>query len=114
MNINFSKQMLSSLLRTLRSWSNENIEGEEGEESSVEGGEIALRTSSISLKKKKKRGGYFIRNLTGFNVYWAAHKDLDSEEKKEEEQEGERVEVRVLPDNAQQPLGFFYDLFLYY
>jgi hypothetical protein len=85
LNVNFSKQMLSTLLRTLRTWTAE-----------IEQDEADSAIQKISSRKKASDQSYYIRNLTGFNVYWTAFKEgqVDSE-----------PNIHVMADNVQQPLG---------
>lgn len=82
LNLNFSKQMLSTLLRTVKTWTAE-IEEDEA-------------IQNTRPRKKRSEHSYYIRNLTGFNVYWAAFK---------EEELGRDPNIMVLPDNTKQPLG---------
>jgi hypothetical protein len=92
LNVNFSKQMLSTLIRTSKAWSAEMQEAEDEEKISLS----SLSAHSAGLFSEDH--SYYIRNLTGFDLYWAAHLDQEGEE------DG-AVDVRVLPDNTQQPLG---------
>ena len=88
LNLNFSKQMLSTLLRTVRTWTAEiQSDADDGEESHLQ---------NIPPRKKKSDHSYYIRNLTGFNVYWTAYK---------EKERHNEPNIQVLPDNTQQSLS---------
>ena len=93
LNINFSKQMLSSLLRTARSWTEE---AKKEEELMLEEGE---KKPKKEPKGAKVVNNYSIRNLTGFNLYWTSHLE------KKKGGEGEEIKVSVLPDNEEESLG---------
>ena len=55
-----------------------------------------------------RRNSYTIRNLTGFNLYWLAHRKARKEEGSEEVEGGEGEEdgeVHLLVDEGQETLG---------
>ena len=96
LNINFSKQMLSTLLKTAKSWTEEaKKEGFDADDSDVLENKLTKKVNIVNC--------YSIRNLTGFNLYWTSHKDARGAE--QGGGEGEEIVVSVLPDNEEQSLG---------